>query len=263
MTDLLYYHLGDVELPANASDMPDGVLYQAFDPARDTLLALFRTAINMEVAHTVNGTPPVTSPWYVARANTKLQNSLPVADVFWESPAPDIMRETRLLFPLLCLYREESKSLEVTMGRDGIQTIWGLDYILPPLGVDELRRVGGVLNAVRTIVDLVIRDSGHPAYNGGELQFDDGRGRFSRIEVNSSKVGAAAFSPDKESAIYRMLHMQLTTLELTDEVEGVIGEFDGLSGTVGVGGFEGVLPDLITIDTLGYAEPQHGVPVPE
>jgi hypothetical protein len=262
MSDFLYFHYGDTEFPVDAADVSDGHLYQGFDRGRDVLLALFSAAINQELAHTTSGSAVSSSPWYVAQQGTVLANTLPVADIFHEVVSPDVLRESRFSFPLLALYREQATHDEFTLARIATRTTWGLDYILPPLGLDDLRRLGGALNAVKTIVDLVICRSAHPAYEDDTMQFGPQRGNFSSIKVDSSRIGPAAFGPDGENAVYRMLHMQLSTVELSDGVEGINPDFEGFGAGIGVGGFEGIKPNLLEIDTLGFADPQHGIPTP-
>lgn len=260
--DFLFYKLGEVQLPVYAEDVPDGHLYQAFDPGRDKLLALFKTAINQELAHSTSSSPESTSSWYIARVGTPLADKMPVEDTLFEAPTPDILRETELSFPILCLYREESQNVDFTLARTAVRTSWGLDYILPPLGVDNLRRLGGALNAVKTIIELVSHVGYHPAYEGGVRQFGGDYGHFDKLAIESHKFGAASFGPDGEGTPYRMLQMKLVTIELSDVDPDLEGDLEAVDVAIGVGGFEGVKPNIIEASSDGYPIPNHGIPVP-
>jgi hypothetical protein len=254
-----FFRYGDLDLPTDSADVPDQFLYQAFDPGRDALAALFKNAINAEAALVTSGSPSPTSAWCVARGETTLRDVLPVADTFYEMPTPDLMRESAFNFPLLCVYREGGTDDERTLARDRTTTRWGVDYILPPMGLDDLRRLGGILIAAHHIINLCVRQASHPSHENGATQFGPGKGHFARVETGEWKIGPATFGGEVPVP-YRALHMTLITKELTVEDVEDATPFEGADISIGVGTKGDILPDLVQASTDVNPDPNHGIP---
>lgn len=276
--DFLYSRYADVHFPTKP--VSDGQLFSNLDPGRDKMLALFKAAINQELGGSTT-TVVSTSAWGIARVGTSLANAMPVQDTMYLSPTPDLMREANLGMPLLCLYRTSAVHEEFSLSRELIRTTWGLDYILPPLAPEDRRKLAGVLPAVRMLLNLVIRKSGHPAYENGTLQFGKDYGNFSIVRVTSSNEGPIEFSDKEGGNYYYSVHLDMETTELDDalgRVEGVRSyfmsdgtridtpnvvydqytTFDGVDINAGIGGSEGTLPDAVQARTDTNPDPNYG-----
>jgi hypothetical protein len=260
VTGSLFHFFGDVSFPVDGDDVTDGQLFSVLDPGRDALLSLFQSAINYELGGDT-ASVLATSAWAAARASTPLADARPVADVLWTQPHERLMRETSKSFPLLCLYRTTGEIVEHTIGVDRLVQRWGIDYILPPLDAAHERKLAAVLSAVTKIVALVLDQGCHPAHDSGAAQFGPGSGRFARIRLLSSQEGLASFNNDSDPAPYLACHLELETWEesgLTND--GAFTDFEGVNVHAGVGGTEGILPDLVNASTDVNPDPNHGQP---
>jgi hypothetical protein len=245
MTEYLWHFHGDADLPIAATDVSDGQLFSAWDPGADQLLSLFETAVNAELA----------ASWTVARVGTALASASPIARTIYEQPRKALLREASLQFPLLALYRTESEFEERTLTQEVERCTWRLDYILGPLTVEDYRRLGAALTAVKKVVALCIRLRGHPEFESGALQFGDGKGRFGAIRIVSAEQGPAEFGPDGEGPEYHCLAMKLETTELEAPQADLDTDFEGVDFSLAVGGKDDALPDAVLANT--DAEQEH------
>jgi hypothetical protein len=230
----LHRSVGELSLPVDATDVTNAQLYSALDPGADILRGLFTAAINAEL----------TAAWNVARVGTALVAKQVVEDSIYTLPDKSVLREAKLGFPLLAVYREEGTFTEHTLDQDEEVTTWGIDYILGPLSPEDYRRLAAVMNGVRATILLVIRQRGHASYNGGALQFFPGRGHFASVYLKSYKQGAATWGPEGEGQVVYVLSMQLETKEHEYGVTGSDPDFTGASMSIGLGGDPaGVLTD--------------------
>jgi len=248
MAEHLLRRFGDFSLPVDSTDVSDGQLFSVFDPALDRLISLFRTAINVELGGEVESVT-TTSVWRVARTGTTLVESLPVASTLWERPTRSVLRERQLPFPLLAIYRLEATHDEWTLNIERVTQRWGLDWILGPLTAADARRLTGAMNGVKNVIQLVIRDQCHPAFEGGAVQFFRDTGGLSTFKVVTSQHGLADFGEQAEGHEFYALTMQLESTELDEEVDGADPPFEGVSLTLGVGGSDGILPTAIEART--------------
>ncbi len=253
--DFLYAKFGDVEFPT--LDVQDGQLFSVFDPARDKLLAFFKAVVNQELGGSMT-TVVATSAWGTARVGTALASAMPVQDVCYLMPTPDLMREANWGMPLLCCYRTTAIHEEFSLQRELIRSTWGVDYILPPLAVDDRRKLAGVLSGVRSLLTLLIRRRGHPAYQNGTLQFGQGYGGFDTMRIVSSAEGPVSFSDQTGGNFYYALHFDLETTELDNALDGVFTDFVGADVSVGIGGNDGTLPDAVQARTDTNPVPNYG-----
>ena len=237
MPTSIYRSVGELVLPVTAADVVNGQLFSCLDPAADMLLGLFSSAINAEL----------TDAWNVARVGTALATKLPVQDTLYQMPDKALMREAKFGFPLLVVSREEGEFNEHTLDQDEEKTKWAVDYVLGPLTPEDYRRLAAVMNGVRAVVLLCIRQRSHPAYRGGELQFFPGRGHFASVWLKSYKQGAATWGPEGEGQIVYCLSMVLETTEHEYGVDDVDPDFEGGSLSVGMGGNGGIVPDETAI----------------
>lgn len=236
----MYRTLGGASYPTQGTDVTSEQLYSVFDPSRDVFLALFEAAINYELGH-ATGSVDSASPWGVARVGTKLASSQPVADTYHEIPTKEVLRRADIRFPLLSIGRtggefgEETLAIEADTGR------WQLDYNLGPLKTEDVRRLGGALNAARNIIQLVVRQGCHAAYAFGARQF----GSFKSVRLVNYTMGPADFGERGEGLIFHALSMTIETVEQDGDVEGAHPNYDGATVAIGVEGNGGVLPDVI------------------
>jgi len=252
--NFLFQRFGDVQFPTAA--VQNAQLFSILDPARDKLLALFKAAINQELAHSTTSVV-AGSPWAVVRANTILSNAMPVQDVSYLQPTGDLLKESGWGMPLLCVYRTSAIHEEFTLQREVIRTTWGVDYILPPLAADERRKLAAMLVGVRSLFTLVVRKRSHPAYQNGTLQFGQGYGGFDTMKIVSSNEGPAQFSDQAGSNYYYAVHLDIETTELDNTIEDYT-DFEGVDLSVGVGGSDGTLPDAVQARTDTNPDPNYG-----
>ena len=238
--DSLYTTFGGLTLPAEA-DEDTGTL-ASLDPARDQLLEFFKTVINSEF----------TEAWADVTDNPLGTSLTPVADTLPAEPTQQVMTERKCGFPLLALHRDGTGVFEdYTLERDKLTQPWKLHYILGPLDVLGQRKLGDLCQAVAKTIRKVIRQRRHMSYQDGALQFFGNTSALAGIELNSYECGNAAFAASGEgTTIYYAAEMTLTTLELSDYVEGSEeSDLTGLDLVVGVGDEEEILPDTILAST--------------
>jgi hypothetical protein len=264
VTEHIFHEFGAIEFD-DSDDVTDE-LYTPLDPARDILLDLFTAAINWELAKGLTtATMSAASRWGRAIAGTKLAGTLPVADKFWLQLTPDILRETAFEFPLLTLYRQRANEEDHALGRGKLTQRWGMDYVLPPLGTDDLRRVSAVFVGVAKLVQLVLRFRGHPAYASGANKLGDGDGdgfaHLSSIRIVETVEGPVSFQPQGDGPIYYALHFEIETTELEQPMDGVFTDFEAADIAVDVGDRDGVIPNLIEASTDVNPDPNHGDPI--
>jgi len=257
----MYERFGDVSFPMDGADVENTNLFSVADPGRDNLLALFASAINAELAKSTT-VVEAGSVWAVVTPSTILDGKMPVEDTVYDMPRRSILRETKLKFPLLAIYRTSATHDEFSLAQERMTQLWGLDYIMGPLSVSDFRRLGATLNAVKNIVQLVIRRRGHPSYKNGALQFGPGTGRFSTIGVVESSEGPAQFGQEGEGMEFHALNMILRTTELGILEQGIDPTFEGASVGIGIGSESAVLKDAINVRTEVPLDPNHGKPEP-
>jgi hypothetical protein len=235
--DSLFQRFGGLELPVEEDDVTDGL--RVLDPARNVLIELFRSAINSELSEA----------WTKATTGTILAGTSPVEDVL-EMHSGEI-KERKGAFPLLMLYRDGTGTYEQhTLFDDRLVQQWQLHYILGPLDIELVRKVGDACIAAAKIVRMVIRDRGHRSYENGAVQFGDGKGSLSSIELKSQEgPGQASFIGSDDSPLYYAISLTLETTELTGDNLEAFPTFEGASFEIGVGGGEGTIPGLIYADT--------------
>lgn len=246
-SDFLHQRLGDVSAPIFGRDVENAQLFSVCDPATDKLIALFKAAINQELAHHQTAAAS-DSPWYVARVGTRLASAMPVADTLYQQPTKSALRAATWEFPLLCVYRIESVDDEATLWKERTAWTWGVDYILGDLNIEEQRKLGAALTYVHHVLKLVVAKQGHPAYESGALQFGTGKGGFDAVQITKAQLGPAEFGEQGEGFIMHALHLDLLTTE-TDEPTDEEAPLAGMSLSLGLGGGEGVVPDALQIET--------------
>jgi len=243
--DFLFARFGDVQFPVPGTDVADDQLFSAFDPVRDTLIALFQTALVAELA----------KAWNVARVGTRLSDREPVADVLHEMPRRGLLQQQLFKYPLLCVYRTSSTSDELTLWRERITQLWGVDYIIGPLDPAEYRRLGGALQAAQKLLQLTLRQSGHPAYLGGRVVLTPDNGGLDTARVVSTQIGPAQYGETDEGQEFHAMSMVLETTELDALDLDAIPVFEGVTATLGVGDAFQVFPDLVVGDTSVPLQP--------
>ena len=230
--DSIVQRLGDTVFPID--DTAIATTLVPLDPGKAILLGLFKAAINYEFG----------PAW--AKIQGQLANTLPVHDTLELEPSHKVMLERRCKFPLLCVYRRGEHTLDQkTLFRDQLTCHWGVDYVLGPLSVGDVRRVGDICQAIVKLVRLVIRQRGHKSYDNGALQFFHDKGGFAEINIRSYQFGQAAFAGDEDRTMYYALSMDLETTEIGYDDETEWPSFEAFDLELGVGSSTDIAPGLI------------------
>ncbi len=243
----LHQQFGGLELPVLASDV-DGDL-TPLDPARRVLADLFKAAINAEFGEawaSLNG----------VRASTQLRDE-PVGDVLELEPSRAVMQERKSSFPLMAIYRSGEGTYEdFSLYAQKLKQPWTLDWILGPADVATAFQLTDACVAIAKVVSLVCRLRGHPAYQGGALQFGED-GSLAAIRVVKHRGPGQAKMADSgdegSGTTYWAISIELESLEysdLTGSADANSVPLTGASYDVGIGGSpEGVIRGLVYADT--------------
>lgn len=246
MTDSLYQQLGAMALPTKSSDVDSTDLTLApLDPARDLMLALFSAALIAELGPAWN---------VVAAAVPSLVGVPVVADTWPGEPSTEIVLQRKCKFPCLFLSRSGPGTFSyVTLARKQKSQKWGLHYIISPVDVGDLRKVGDILTRASATILHTIERGGHPAYQSGAKALSTVG--LDALEIDNDQAGQARFAADPASPLYHSLSCELTSLESTDWVPGTAPDFNGASYTLGTGDQSGILPETVTFDTNNTVPP--------
>lgn len=238
----IYRRLGGTQFPFSAEDIDD-VELSIPDPSQDTLLALFQAAINDEL----------TAAFQKVAAATPLAGKLPVADIWPGQLTPQVMKERKSVFPILAVYRTGVPTwTERTLDVLQLNQDWGVDYVLGPLDAGPHQRVGRILQYVIVLLQSVLWQRGHKAYQNGDTQFGDPNS-LSMAWIESHEFGQAKFVGDDSGVIYHALSAKMSTIEVDSAVEGILPDFTGTTFTFGVGGSDGVLPgDIVAMTEIPF-----------
>lgn len=240
MTESLFRHFGALTLPVEAADVSSAATLTALDPGRDILLGLFKQAIISELG----------AAWDQVKPGTALQTAAIVEQTLPFDPHPQLARQVQLRFPLLAVYRTgDGQFAEHTLVWDKLTQQWGVDYVLGPLAVEDLRKLGDALPAVAKVIALAIQKRGHPDYDGGAVQFFDDAGRFASVRAVSYKTGPALFAPGDDSPVYYAMSMTLETTEMVADRDGFATDLEGASFSFGLGDGAELLPNAVEADT--------------
>ncbi len=251
LDESLLQSYGGLVLPA-VEDTANGAL-TSLDPGRDMLLALFEAAINSELG------AAWTAVTNALPAGHRLRGTAPVQDTLPAVPLEQALTQRKSGWPLLCLHRDgRGEFAEYVMERDKLVQPWKLHWIVGPLDIIDQRKILDVGQAIAKVLRLVIRKRGHKAYQSGALQFFGDTGAFSSVELTGySGPDQAVFGGDKSSTVFWAAEADIVTNELSDFVEGSEeSELEALDLTLGVGGGEGILPQLVLASS--DAEPDAG-----
>lgn len=238
LSESLLQSFGALELPA-VENAADGTL-ASLDPGRDQLLALFKAAINSELG----------AAWAAVVDGTRFGEAatpLPVMDTLPARPTEQTLTQRRSDWPLLCLHRDGRGTFEDhTIGNRRLTQPWKLHWIVGPIDLIDQRKVLDAGQAIAKVIDLVIQQRGHLAYEGGALQFFTNTSSFAGVDLKGYQgPDQAGFAGDRSTTFFWAVELDLETVEVSNYREGSFGLVDALDVTAGVGGGEGVQPALV------------------
>lgn len=239
MTDSLWQQLGEMKLPTVSGDVDAAALTLApLDPARDMMLAVFAAAINAELG----------PAWAVVAPAIPSLTALPVADTWPGEPSPEIVLQRKCAFPCLFLARSGVGTYsDFSVSQKKLTQRWGLHYIISPIDVGDLRKIGDILVRVGAVVMHTIERGGHPSYSSGsKVLATVGLRSLNLLTVQS---GQARFAASADGPLYHSLSCELESEEVARYVDGTAAPFLGVSFSLGTGNADGVLSESLQFDT--------------
>jgi hypothetical protein len=182
------------------------------DPGHDAIVGLLETAINYELGDAwcaIVASLPANH--FLKRDNL----STPVGYVSKVEITPQQMTQMKASWPLLSVYRqgEPEFSQFALNGLDVLKQEWSVDYVIGPLHVGHIVKIGAFCVQVARLIKVVLMHGYHPEYLSGARQFI---GQFSSIECKSIQGPAvAAAMTDEAGSGYYGMTVQLETIERT------------------------------------------------
>jgi hypothetical protein len=245
MTDSVWQRIGGTKLPVEAADIDATALtFEALDPARESLAALFAAAIRAELGTGAD------SAWGLVCASLPSGAPLrastnPIGSVLKLEPSARVMRELRAAPPVLAVHRTgEVEYSDVSTEKTFRIQKWHAHWIAGPLTVGELHKLHDATLAVSATIQRTIMRRGHPAYQSGAVQFGSDTSYLASVRMLSHEAGQAQFAEGEEAPLYLAVRCVLETHERTRDLdEG--GELLGLTLTADVGDAVELVPGLV------------------
>ena len=233
---------GAAEFPPNLATVRAARTLTSLEPARRILADLFKASILAEL----------TDAWVGAVANRLtpehgISPTLPVADVLELEPTANVMQARKAGFPLLAVYVDGTARYEPHLfdQRKLVQP-WTVDWILGPADVATAFQLVDAARYISKLIDLVVENGGHPAYQSGVNVLGEGGCNFGALTVVGHEgPGQARFAGDENSPFYYAMTIRLESEEHPGALSDLeaYGPFTGADYDLGIGGApEGVLP---------------------
>lgn len=189
---------------------------EQLDPGQAAIGGLLKAAINAELGAAWQAICNRLEPGHHLN---RVPGRLPVADVTDMEPSPAVLGQKYATWPILAVYREGEPRREPLnlVQRKTIQR-WAVDYVIGPLDAGDQARVGKFAQVVGSVINRVIEEGWHPAYQSGRRQF---HGQFMRIDVvGQMGPGVARVLGDEKGNGYYGLSILLQTEERTARTVG-------------------------------------------
>lgn len=160
---------GPVGLPTVDGDVTQGL--HELDVTRSTLAAVVKQSLIDDLS----------AAWATTVA------TLPAASHLRRSPTPSVVGTTmeveptekhlqqfKVEWPLLAVYRTgDSERVDLTLEVEADRQRWHIEWILGPLGLDDVRRIGDATKLVSKVIQRAIRRSWAAGLNDGALKLHD------------------------------------------------------------------------------------------
>lgn len=164
--------------------------------------------------------------WQVEATN---QNRADIAAAIVQDKKPydpaDYLNETQVKFPLLAVYRVSSKDRELTAVWEHTESVWNVDYVLPPMTAGELENIGPFLFAVFRVLVQRTTNGADPSYQSNAQVWSASFAGIEEVAFESCEVGnwksAAGLTFPTMHAVFRCVERQKVPA----------GAFDPLNGT--------------------------------
>jgi hypothetical protein len=95
--------------------------------------------------------------------------ALPVVHIVDMEPSPAVLGQEFCQWPILAVYREGTPATgqQNIDGESATNQTWAIDWVIGPLDVGDIARVGKFALAVADVVRFVISEGFHPAHQSG------------------------------------------------------------------------------------------------
>lgn len=209
--------VGGLTFPVAASAVTDSLT--PLDPARHEMAGLLAAAINGELG----------AVWAKVCATLPtghiLRTSKPVQDVVELEPDASTLGTRKPGWPLLAVYRQGKATYSWKFEARQTRTQrWNIDYILGPLAIDDVRKLGDALTAAGSVVAETLMHGfypGHPSASPAVAAYGTGEPfavPVSSIEmVGQSGPGyAKAEGMGGDAKDYYGITFEVETTELTE-----------------------------------------------
>lgn len=222
MSQSIYNGFGATAFPVSIPDSTE--LVDALDHGRVAIAGLLRAAINAEVGTLWERVIRHLGPsHYLCRVTQRGQSSIPVMDVMLQEPNPGALQQRHSGWPLLAVYREGNPTTEGHSLYGSIRKQrWSVDWVVGPLDVSDFDRIGMVATKVADVVNYVIDEGWHPAFQNGTRQF---YGQFVTIKVvDQQGPGVAQMIGEEKRTGYFGVSLILETGERKIKTDGWTGD---------------------------------------
>jgi hypothetical protein len=210
--------VGNIALPTTST----GATTLAYlDPAIDILLALFKAGINGDLG----------PAWDDAKPGTQLDDRSPVESTVPHEPTAELLQSAKITFPALFVYRTgEGQVTEFTRQIDQVSQRWTIDYVMGPLVIEEIRKLGNARRVVADIIREVLKVGGHPTYamddnnvQAKQVLTGEGSGTCGFKSVGRAQIFYSP-PPSLESPTYWATRIEFEAVELGERTSDAAGE---------------------------------------
>jgi hypothetical protein len=139
---------------------------------------------------------------------------------------------------------------DYSLARKQLTQKWGLHYIIAPVEVGDVRKIGDVLVRVGGVILATIERGGHPAYlSGSKVLGTVGLSILNLETIQAGQAKFAASTPDVQAPTYHALSCELESVEIASWVPGTATPYGGMSLSLGTGNQDGVIDALLNVDS--------------
>lgn len=241
--------LGAAALPIVASDISDTELAFA-DQAQLLLLGLLEAAVNAELTDAWTKVCASLPPESLLAAS-----ELPVKTTLTLVPTKEHLSQLAVGWPILSVTRTgESESGFFTVDTRTIRQKWDVTWMLGPVGFAEAAKLQGALAYFCSVVDRVLAQKGHAAYQSGALVLAEDTSPFLAVEVFGLEAGFGRVDEDGPQVLAATV--KLEAIERFLPTFGHLSTIDGitLKEHLKNAGAD-LLTDFVVDDTTGTPGP--------